>query len=167
MSFIASLESSSLLPRIRSSLNIRTWERQQRRWFHSETQTGLRDFVWVLFYVGTKLKWIMKTCLVCQWFLPAWTEGGHLQKRITYARHIMFRRVTRHDEVLQDSHQLRNELQKDNTREKTNGYNILSLSNNCHHTCLITWKLNYKSKSINTINNLISYWCLAVRLILQ
>lgn len=28
MSFIASLESSSLLPKIRSSLNIRTWEKQ-------------------------------------------------------------------------------------------------------------------------------------------
>lgn len=40
MSFIASLESSSLLPKIRSSLNIRTWEKQQSHWFYSDTQTG-------------------------------------------------------------------------------------------------------------------------------
>lgn len=48
MSFIASLESSSLFPKIRSSLNIRTWEKQQR-YFHAETQTGLSDSVLVLY----------------------------------------------------------------------------------------------------------------------
>lgn len=42
----------------------------------------------------------------------------YLQEWIAYAWHIMLRRVSRHDEVLQDSHQLWNQLQKDQQQNR-------------------------------------------------
>ena len=42
---------------------------------------------------------------------------SYLQKGVTYARHVMLRRVARHDEVLQDPHQLWDQLRKGTQQE--------------------------------------------------
>lgn len=82
-------------------------------------------------------------------------RSQYLQKRITYAGHIMFRRVSRHDEVLQDSHQLRNKLQKDNTRQKKG---IKAVCYNCQISAVTLKKkknlydLEMKSLPIKLLN---------------